>query len=512
MKARKERRRMRMKQRCIALLMALLMLAPCVSAFAADDGFHTSYTYNYDYWGDVRESPDAYTVETMIYSSTLGLEVTMKKPQSLYIRNQDIYVCDTGNNRLLQIHRDGTEYTLTRIIDSVNGVEPATFNSPSDVFVDEAENIYVADTNNNRVVMMDKDLNFLKVFTRPEDATFSADSGFLPSKIVVDVAGRLYVLATNVNKGLIKYESDTTFTGYIGANKVSYNIAEYIWKMYFTTKEQRAQQESYVPTEYENIYMDSDGFIYATNTVFSEYDLKSDSAKPIRRLNGVGDDILIKNDKYPPIGDLDWTEGSTDYGPSKFADITVLDNDIYVAFDRTRGRIFGYDAQGIMLWAFGTKGNTEGAFITPAAIDHMGNDLFCLDSSENSITVFIPTEYGELIYAANSDYLKGDYFTSAEKWEQVLQLNANYNLAFIGIGRALLRQGSYKEAMDYFEMAHDRTNYGRAFRYYRKEWVEQNILWIVIPLACLLIIPLIVKQGKKMRGEVEMYERQKVHH
>ena len=496
--------------RLFALIMTIIMFASINTAYAADDGYAQSYTYNYDYWEDIRESPDAYRVDQVIYAGDLGLEVSMKKPQSLYVRNNDIYVVDTGNNRILQIRRSGDNYTLTRIIDKISGCDVTTFNSPNDVFVDVDGNIYVADTNNGRVVMVDKNLNFIKEFTKPTDATFDQSLSFLPSKIVVDVSGRVFVLATNVNKGLVKYESDTTFTGFIGANKVSYNFFEYIWKMYFSTKEQREQQASFVPTEYCNIYMDEDSFIYATNIVFSEYDLLSDVAQPIRRLNGIGNDILIKNDRYPPIGDLYWVAESEALGPSKLVDITVLDNDIYVAVDRTRGRIFGYDSQGIMLWAFGTSGNSEGTFSSAISIEHMGKDLFVLDQNGGSITVFKPTEYGNLIYEASEAYLKGDYDGSAEKWEEVLKLNANYNLAFIGIGRSLLRQDNYTEAMEYFEMAHDRENYGRAFRLYRKVWIEENIGWLVALLACAMILPLIKNSVKKMRMEVEAYERNQV--
>ncbi len=502
---------MKVMYRLMALLMILMLLAGTTAAYAADDGYPSSYTYNYDYWGDVRESPDAYRVENVIYSADLGLEVSMKKPQSLFVRGEDIYVCDTGNNRILQIHRNGNTYELTRIIDTISGTDVTTFNTPNDVFVDEEMNIYVCDTNNQRVVMVDKDLNFLKEFTKPTDSTFDQSLNFLPIKLVVDTSGRVFCLANNVNKGLVKFEADTTFTGYVGANKVVYNFAEYIWKEFFTTKEQRAQQESFVPTEYCNIYMDEDSFIYATNILFEEGDLIWDKAQPIRRLNGIGNDILIKNDRYPPIGDLYWKEGSTDvYGPSKLVDITVLEDDIYVAIDRTRGRIFGYDSQGIMLWAFGNAGNSKDTFSSAISIEHMGRDLLVLDQNEGDITIFTPTEYGNLIYDASGAYLRGDYDGSAEKWEEVLKYNANYNLAFIGIGRSLMRQERFKEAMDYFEMAHDRDNYGRAFRQYRKIWVEENIGWMVAVLAVVMIVPLIIRTIKRTRMEVEMYERSKV--
>ena len=580
--------------RLLALIMTMMLVfASIATAYATDDAYPKSYTYNYDYWGDVRESPDAYRVANVIYLNELSIEpledkiaaeeaaeaeveptpveaepteadaepaeaeaeadaaeaeaeveaeveatpaepvadeepaktdayvalekeqeTMMKKPQSLFIRNQDIYVCDTNNNRIIQIHKnDDGSYSLVRVIKEVKGTDVTTFNTPYDVFVDENDNIYVADTNNSRVVMMDKELNHIRSFVKPTDSTFDQSLSFMPSKIVVDNSGRLFVLATNVNKGLVKYESDGTFTGFIGANKVSYNFLDYVWKMYFTTKEQRAQQEAFVPTEYRNIYMDEDSFIYATNVTFSEYDLLWDVAQPIRRLNGIGNDILIKNDRYPPIGELYWVEGDIQgKGPSKLVDITVLGDDIYVALDETRGRLFGYDSQGIMLWAFGTSGNNEGAFNSAIALDHMGNDLFVLDQNEASITVFTPTEYGQLIYDASRAYIKGDYDGSALLWEEVLKLNANYNLAFIGIGRSLMRQEKYTEAMEMFEMAHDRENYGRAFKQYRKIWVEQNIGWLAAIIVVVLVVPLVIKNVKKTRMEVETYESKKAAH
>ena len=506
-----------MLKKGISLLLVLMLLFTAGMAVAGDsfnlnkDGYSTSYTYGYDYWGDVQESPDAYRVKTVLDSISLGLDTGISKPQSLYVRNTDLYIVDTTNNRIIQVGYQNGKYKTTRIIDHVTGGNPDTFNNPYDVFVDEAENIYVADYNNNRVVMMDKDLNWIKEFTKPSDSTFDQSLDFLPKKIVVDVAGRVYALVTNVNKGIVKYEADTTFTGYIGATPVSVSTVDYIWKKYFMTQAQRDASASFVPTEYENVYIDKDGFIYATITNFSEYDLKSDAAKPIRRLNGLGNDILVKNDRYPPIGDLYWLEGdSTYYGPTKMTDVTVFDNGIYVVLDRVRGRLFGYDDQGVMLWAFGTRGNIEGAFTSPVSLEHMGTDLFVLDQLENSVTVFTPTEYGNQIYDAIRKYQDGRYDESAETWRAVLKQNANYPMAFRGIGHTLLRQNDYEGAMEYFRMAHDRENYGRVFKLYRKEWIEKNIGWVFLIVALLLIVPLIIGRIKRMKWEVIMHEQSKV--
>lgn len=501
---------MKMIYRLTALVLTVIMLSTVQIAQAADEAYPQTYTYNYDYWSDVRESPDAYRVQTVIYSNELGLDVPMRSPQSMFVRGNDLYVCDTGNNRILQIRIEGQTYSLVRVIDQIQGSDLAALNSPSDVFVDPDNNIYICDTKNERVVMVDQDLNFIKQFIKPVDETFDQNLSFLPNKLVVDKSGRIFVIATNVNKGIMKYENDTSFKGYVGANKVSYNLYDYIWKNYLSTKEQRERQESFVPTEYCNLYIDEESFIYATNTVFSEYDLLYDVAQPIRRLNGIGNDILIKNDRYPPIGDLYWIEQDDHYGPSKLVDITVLNNDIYVVIDRTRGRIFGYDSQGIMLWAFGSTGHSEGLFNSAIALEHMGYDLIALDQNKCNITIFTPTEYGQMIYAATEAYSRGDYDGSAECWENVLKYNANYNLAFIGIGRSLMRKEEYAEAMEYFEMAMDRDNYGRAFRFWRKEWVEENVFWLVALVAVVLIVPLVMRSIKRMRMEVEYYERNKV--
>ena len=499
----------------ILILISVLTMLPGMSAVANTDGFETSYTYTYDYWEDVEESPDAYRVAEVIDSMTLGLDnlegIRINKPQSLYARDNLLYICDTGNNRILELERKGNSFSVRRIIREMSGTEQATFSQPYDVFADPEGNLYVADFGNQRIAKMDKDLNWLLDFTKPADATFDQSQNFLPKKLTVDVAGRVYAMCQNVNKGLVKYEADGTFSGFIGANAVSITMAEYIWKRYFQTKEQRAQTENFVPTEYENVYIDEDGFIYATNTVFSEYDLKSDKAKPIRRLNSLGGDILIKNDRFPPVGDLWWIEqGSETAGPSKFVDITVLDNDIYVALDKSRGRLFGYDSQGVLLWAFGTRGNVEGAFTGPISVEHMGYDLLVLDQLENSVTLFRTTEYGQTIYSASEAYLKGNYDESADLWRSVLKMNAGFPLAFRGIGRAIMRQNKYEEAMSYFKLAHDKQNYGRAFKLYRKEWIEKNLWWVILIIAALLIVPLVIGRIKRTKWEVVMHEHSKV--
>ena len=494
-----------MKQRIIKKIFCIcaasvLTLSP-LSAYASE----TTYTYNYDYWGDVQESPSSYNVCKVFTSSELGLDVKLKAPSGLTVVGDLVYICDSGNNRILELSRP-TPQTLkvNRIIDSFkggNGVN--TFSNPTDIAVSENGDFFIADQGNARVLKLDKDLNYLMEFTKPDDNTLDPKLVFQPKKITVDSAERLYCIASGINKGLVKYEADGEFSGFIGATPVSFDWMDYIWKK-FATQAQRALLESFVPTEYDNIYMDREGFIYACTGSPDELDIKQGKADVVRKLNLIGNDILVRNGNWYVIGDLYMGNGGGYNGASYFADITCLDNDIYICLDRNRGRLFGYDDQGKMVFAFGGNGNMDGYFRRPVALDHMGYDLFVLDELDCAITLFTPTEFGTLVYDAIDQFDKGKYAESGESWRKVMDLNGNYDLAYIGIGRALLRQKEYREAMDYFELKWDRENYSKAYRQYRKIWVEDHIVIIVIVLLAVFLIPMGIGKYKSLKHEIDM--------
>lgn len=481
---------------------ASILAMPVMTAEAAID---RTYTYNYDYWGDVQDAPDSYTVSKVYAAVDFGLDTNFKNPEGLFVQGDMVYICDTGNNRIVQLQRVGTEqFETVRIFDSIKGdTEIKDISGPTDIAVSEEGDIFIADRGNARIVKVDQDLNYILQFDLPVDSTVNADATFLPTKIVIDTAGRVYCIATGINQGLCKYEADGTFSGFVGATPVTYNWMDYIWKK-FATQEQRVRMASFVPTAYDNIYMDREGFIYACAGGQEEGDLDSGAADAVRKLNLMGSNILVQNGEWPAYGDLYWGEGGGYEGPSYFTDVTVLDNDIYVCLDRNRGRLFGYDDQGKMVFAFGGNGNMDGYFRRPAAIEHMDYDLLVLDSLDCSITLFIPTEFGRLVYQAMDQFDQGDYDASGESWKQVMTLDGNYDLAYIGIGRSLLRQEQYREAMDYFELKYDDDNYSKAYKQYRKEWVEEHIVIIVIVLLVVFLVPISIGRIKEIKHEIDI--------
>jgi hypothetical protein len=454
----------------------------------------SNYTYNYDFWNEQVSSPDAYRVSAYLLGSSLGIK-NFNDPQGMFVVENRIYICDSGNNRivLLEVDEEGN-HSVVSVVSSImiDGSE-STFLYPMDIFENRDGNLYIADTQNHRVLKLDHDWNFISMITKPEDESIADNAEFLPIKLVVDFANRLFVQAQNVNKGLMEFDSRGEFAGYMGANKVKVNPVDYIWKL-LSTQAQRARMDLFIPTEYSNLCLDRDGFIYVTNS--------SGQTDPIRRLNAMGQDILIRNGYEKPIGDIAYGTAGGISGKSKFIDVAAMDNEAYACFDRVRGRVFMYDFQGNLLYAFGGVGNREGSFIMPVALDKMGYTLYALDSRSAALTRFELTGYGEKINEALNEYHAGRYESSAAVWEEVLKMNGNYDLAYIGIGRAAMRQGEYQKAMKYYKLKHFRIGYGKAFQLYRKQWVEDNLWKILLGLGILIFAPPLIRFTIKFRREV----------
>jgi len=476
-------------KKIFSTLLFLVCFFSAVAVFATP----SNYTYNYDFWREQVASPDAYRVGDYILGTTLGVG-HFRDPQGLYIRGNRLYICDSGNNRIIKAEKRDTNYVVTAVVSSVmiNG-ELSPLNYPMDLFENRDGNLYIADTNNNRVLIVDNNWNYISAIYKPDDESLGDFTDFLPTKLVVDFANRVFIQARNVNKGLMEFDSRWEFAGYMGANRVHVNPIDYLWKL-LSTQAQKERMDLFIPTEYSNVALDRDGFVYVTNS--------TGQTEPVRRLNAMGQDILIRNGYEKPVGDLVVGNAGGIFGRSRFIDVVSFDNDSYACFDRTRGRIFMYDFQGNLLYAFGGVGNREGTFIQPTALDRMGESLYALDSRTGALTRFDLTGYGLLINQAINEYKAGRYESSALVWEEVLKMNGNYDLAYIGIGRAALRQGEYQKAMRYYSLKHYREGYGKAFQLYRKQWTEENLWWILLVLGIAIFLPIVIKFSIKTVKEI----------
>lgn len=487
-------KRKRILSFCLAVLTAVLMTGEDVSASTLPYD-----SYNYDYREYIHMTPAPYVPAGSIGGENLAYN---GEPIGKFVTPQDlcqaddgqIYIADTGNNRIVVLNREMNKVVNIITAFDNNGTED-TFNQPYGVCVSENGQVYVADSQNRRVVVLEKDGTLVKIVANPQSESLDDGYVFTPLKVTVDYADRIYVIAQNMFEGIMVFESNGNFSSFFGTIDVKISLWEKFWKR-IATKEERSKQQLYIPTEFTGIDIDPDGFVYATN-------IDSNGEQGVRRLNPRGEDVIKKGENKNVGGDL-WTEGSTEYaGPSQFTDVVYRQNGIYSCLDRKRGRVFTYDHEGNLLYVFGGLGTQEGTFSLPVSIEDIGGKLVVLDATRAQIVSFEETEYGRLINEAVSLRYDGDEAEAVELWRRVLELDENNELANTGIGKAYLTAGDYVSAMKYLKLGMNRDYYSIAYRRYRNGKLTDNASYFLTGVLVLIVAWKVVKyiRNKKKGGE-----------
>lgn len=435
--------------------------------------------YGYQYGSnDVVPAPLPYLPVKAVYGWEDDPENAFQAPEDLYVSSDGmIYVADTGNDRIVILDR---HLQVKRVIDSfLNGGKEDRFQQPQGVFVDGAGHLYVADTQNQRIVELDAGGRFVREIGAPESDVLRDDFQFIPKKIAVDSAGRIFVVAQGVYEGLMEFNSKGAFTGFMGTHPVSFNLADFFWKS-IATDAQRAQMELYIPIEFNNVYIDKEQFLFVTT---AENRISSDMVK---RLNPSGVDVLRQDGPIPVVGDWKITTTGSYQGSSAMVAAAVNEDLIYLVLDAKRGRIFTYDYDGNLLFHFGQVGNKLGTFQSPVDVDWLGRNVVVLDRAKHRITLFEPTRYGSLVLDAASAYFNGKEETAAALWREVSRLNNNLEIAHIGVGKAELEQGHYQAAMESFRLGESRRNYSNAFKSFRKVWMWDHFTFLFFGFFALI--------------------------
>lgn len=428
-------------------------------------------TYNYDYRENAVPTPAAYVPVDTIYGKDLECG-SFNTPKDMFIAEDGtIYVADSGNNRIVVMNQ---EYEILEVLDSFqNNLQEDTFLNPSGICVTDENLLYIADTDHGRVVVLDQNRELVKIISDPKSDVLSADFTFSPLKVSVDYAGRVYVVAANIYQGIMAFDQDSQFMGYFGTINVQITLYERFWRL-FSTKEQRSKQQQFIPTEFTNVDIDSEGFVYATN-------IDTTGEQAVRMLNPKGQDVIVKPISGTSVlgGDVKYRENGQYQGVSEIVDVKVRDGGIYSLLDRKRGRVFSFDSEGNCLYIFGGLGTQEGTFSYPVAIESYGDKIYILDSSRSTVAVFEATQYGKYINEAVGLRYDGDEVAAVELWEKVLELDSNNEMAYSGIGKAYLSAGDNETAMYYLKMGMNREFYSIAFKRYRNDILKDNLGWIL---------------------------------
>ena len=499
---------------CTFCALLMVLTAACVTASAGS----AYQTYVYDVYGDALYSPDAYTAISSVGSDYMGLELPIENPGDMVTDEAlNVYIADTGNNRIVVLDRYyKVNFTITTFSND-QGV-PDKLTAPQGVFVSEANEkygklIWVCDTGSNRIVVFDEFGNFQRIVEEPESSLFDQDSVYKPVAIAVDAYNRLYVVSSTTYQGIIVMTDEGEFTGFIGAQAVSMSAWEIIWRR-FQTKEQREASEQKVSTEFNNITINkSKGLVYVTTSTIEEGAVegaikgkdKTGTNSPVKLLNANGSEIMRRNGFWMPAGEIDFSSRSTDEitGVSTIIDAAVGPEDTWSIIDEKRNRIYTYDFDGNLLFAFGDNGTMLGNLGSIEAVAYQGTNMLILDKTNDNITVFQRTEYGDILLDAIAAEATQDFDLAISLWTDVLKRNSNFDSAYVGIGQAMYRNKDYANSLTYFESAYDTDNWSNSYKEIRKEWMSTYFLLLLLLIVVVIVgISLFFKWMAKINKRV----------
>ena len=485
------------------ILCTFFALLLAVTAFCVTAGAGSAYqTYTYDVYGDALYSPDAYTAIKAVGSDEMGLEVPIENPGDMVTDEaQNVYIADTGNNRIVVLDRY-YKYMFTISDFSNDQGVPDNLSAPQGVFVSEPNEkygklIWVCDTGSNRIVVFDEFGEFVKIIEEPESSLFDAESVYKPVAMAVDSYNRLYVVSSTTYQGIIVMTDEGEFTGFIGAQAVQMSAWDIIWRR-FQTKEQREASEIKVSTEFNNITINKNkNLVYVTTSTIDEGAVqgaitgkdKTGTNSPVKLLNANGSEIMRRNGFWMPAGEIDFSTRSTDdiTGVSTVIDAAVGPEDTWSLIDEKRSRVYTYDFDGNLLFAFGDEGTLLGNISSIEAIAYQDTNLLVLDKTNDNITVFQRTEYGDILLKAIAAESTQDFDLAINLWTEVLKRNSNFDSAYVGIGQAMYRNKDYVNSLTYFESAYDTENWSNSYKELRKEWMSTYFLLLLLLIVALLV-------------------------
>ena len=471
-----------------ARFLALVLLALAVPSAWADTA------YRYDSRDRVVRTSPLYHVDRVVHFSDLG--ITVDDPRDFAVTGDGAVVLDSGNSRLVWLD---AEYRLVRVQDEfTDGARTEMLSHPQGVFVTGDGTIYLADTDNRRIVVLDAAGGLVRILGEPANASFrimSADYEYRPVKIGVNALGTIYVIVRNLFEGFMQLDEQGRFEGFVGAPRVVVSPVDLLWARVFSP-EQRSRMTLSLPIDYRTIDFTSDGYLLTTVAAGEQY-----SGEPIRKLSNSGFEVPIAwGDRTEPRGDLLY---SVDEGPSVLVDVTGQPWGVFSALDQRRGRIFTYDGAGSLLAVMGGLGNRVGQFRTPVRIDARGNDLVVLDSGTRSLVVMKPTAYGRHVFAALALEANGFHDEAVRLWEKVLAYDSESDVAYAAIGRSRLAAGDYRAALRSFRRANDREGYSQAFAELRSDVARRIFLPVVlsaVTVAALLTVLVKLGIGERCRA------------
>ena len=256
--------------------------------------------------------PNGRWVETQTAYEPAGyfdMDLTLRQPEDMMRVGNQLYVADTGNQRIVRFNIDT----------GVGEVLMTGLSQPTGLYVNDEGDLYVADKGAQRIYRYNAEMTLIQTFTRPLEPIFGETSPFVPMKVTSGPRGILYVAGEGSTAGLMQINQAGEFIGFFGTNTTSFSWLQTISNFFGITR------AANIPTSPTNVALDAKGSVYTVSPTTSNQ---------VKKFNIASQTILSMTPAFIPVS----------------IHINDFDNIFTVSQD---GIITEYDSYGNMIFSFG---------------------------------------------------------------------------------------------------------------------------------------------------------------
>lgn len=470
------------KKLIVAFALALLAIVAAVSnifgmAASADDNplikpTDNDYTFSAPYetltagpQGSLVPTQTAYTPAGRIALTAVEGNPALLNPEDMIVDKDTglVYIADTGNKRVVITGQDGT---------FVNVIGLGVLQQPTGLAI-SAGKLFVCDKANKLVYIYDLNgYELIETIDRPDNPLVGTNTPYVPTKITVDSRGNMYVVSEGCVSGLMQINLEGEFVGYVGANETKASFMSVLQNLFFSEDQKNAFLAT--PKSPTNVAIDGRGLVYTVTN--------SATSNSVKKLNTRGNGIMS-----PELNFSDSTAVSIDSSENIYSVQSNQTDGSYVTV---------FDSEGNLLFRFGGKDGYErfGSLSNPVAVSALDNGkVMVLDKNYGMIVIYERTEFAKLVFSAVDYYKDGLYVEGEDLWNEVLRYNSNFILAYKALARANIKKSNYSLALEQFKYAEDRTGYSEAYWQIRNEWLENNLMWVIVVILILIAVCVAVK-------------------
>ena len=387
--------------------------------------------------------PNGRKVQTQTAYEPAGyfdMDFNLSLPEDMVRFGDDLYVADTGHQRIVKFNMATGEGTIL-----IEGLS-----QPTGIHVNEEGELYVADKTDRVIYHYDAQMTLIQTYGRPDQAIFGAESPFVPMKVTSGPRGILYVVGEGSTAGLMQLNSVGEFIGFFATNTTTFSWLQTVSNFFGINR------ATNIPTSPTNVALDDKGSVFTVSNLNNQQ---------VKKFNIASQTILSMTQGTQPVS----------VHINNFGNIFTISQD---------GIITEYDSYGNMIFEFGglDDGNrVSGLYVNP--MDMLTDDdqnLWILDKGTGQIQLLQRSEFANLVHQGLINFKEGIY--DLDQWEDVLRMNSLFALANASLARGHYRLQAYEEALRYYAIAFDRQGFSEAFWQLRYTWLELNLASVLFLL------------------------------